>query len=118
MKQFETADISERLVGITPRHLNKFVQQGLAGIRPSIQAGKVRAQRRLFSEEDVFGIALIWMLFEAGLRADPIRRIQRQIVNAKKGSANDAAKRLIEQKAEYLLIIRQPRGPSKEPDAE
>ena len=72
---FETSDITELLVGITPAYLNTFLQRKLYGITASLQAGKVRDKRRLFNEEDVFRIAFVWILFEGGLRTQPIRRI-------------------------------------------
>ena len=72
MHEIDASDICERLVGITPIHLQNFVSRGAYGLRASVQSGKVRAQRRLFSREDVFGIALVWLLFESGLRGDPM----------------------------------------------
>ena len=109
----DSPDIIERLVGITPVYLNNFLQRNSYGLKSSVQTGKVRAQRRLFSREDVFGLALVWLLFESGLRGDPIARILNDIAGTKKANANLAAKELLESGADYLAIIRKPRGPAK-----
>jgi hypothetical protein len=109
----DAADISERLVGITPIYLQNFIQRGSYGLRASVKPGKVRSQRRLFSREDVFGIALVWLLFESGLRGDPIARVLNDIAGTKKANANLAAKKLLQSQSEYLLILRKSRGPSK-----
>jgi hypothetical protein len=113
--EIDAADISERLVGITPIYLQNFVSRGLYGLRASVKPGKVRAQRRLFSGKDVFGIALVWLLFEAGLRSDPIARVLNEIAGTKKANANLAAKNLLEGESDYLLILRNPRKPTKQP---
>jgi len=118
--QIDSADISERLVGITPICLNNFVQRGLFGLKPSIQSGKLRAKRRCFSRDDVFGIALVWLLFESGLRTVPIIGVLKDITKTPKANpnANLAAKKLLESGADYLLIVRQPRTPRKSPEEE
>jgi hypothetical protein len=113
---FDSADISERLVGITPIYLNNFLQRGLYGLKASVQPGEVRAKRRLFSREDVFGIALVWMLFESGLRTEPIIRVLKDVAGigkTAKPNANLAAKKLLDTETDYLLVIREPRRPSK-----
>lgn len=109
----DTADISERLVGITPVYLQNFLQRGSYGLRSSVSPGKVRSQRRLFSPEDVYGIALVWLLFESGLRGDPIARVLKDIGRTKKPDANKAADTLLENATDYILILRTPRRPSK-----
>jgi hypothetical protein len=109
------SDITERLVGITPVYLQNFVQRGSYGIRASVKSGQVRVQRRSFSADDVFGIALVWLLFESGLRSDPISRILNDIAGTKKANANLAAKTLLESRTEYLRIVREPRKPAKTP---
>src|SRR5216683_1907653 len=114
ISEIDASDISERLVGITPIYLQRFIQRGLYGLRASLKSGKVRAQRRSFSRDDVFGIALIWLLFESGMRTDPIIRVLNQVGNTKKADAKVAAKKLLESDADYLVIVRQPRGPAKE----
>lgn len=111
--EFTAADISERLVGITPIYLNNFLQRGLYGLKASVQRGEVRAKRRLFSREDVFGIAFVWILFESGLRTDPIIRVLKDITQTAKPNANLAAKKLLETETDYLLVVREPRRPSK-----
>ena len=116
--KIDSADISERLVGITPVYLNNFLQRedernGLYGLQASVRAGKLRKKRRLFSREDVFGIALVWLLFEAGMRTDPIIRVLKDIAGTNRPNPNLAAKKLLQQNAEYLLIVRHPRLPSK-----
>jgi hypothetical protein len=113
--EIDSADIAERLVGITPLYLQNFVQRGSYGIRASVKPGKVRSQRRLFSRDDVFGIALVWLLFEAGLRGEPLARVLNDITKTKKANANLAAKKLLESQTAYLLIVRKPRGPTKTP---
>jgi hypothetical protein len=113
--EIDASDITERLVGITQICLQNFVSRGLYGLRASVVAGKVRAQRRLFSRDDVFGIALVWLLFESGLRGDPLARVLNDIAGTKKANANLAAKKLLESGSDYLLIIRKPRGPTKRP---
>jgi hypothetical protein len=113
--EIDAADISERLVGITPTYLQNFIQRGSYGLRASVKPGKVRSQRRLFSREDVFGIALVWLLFESGLRGDPTARVLNDVAGTNKANANLAAKNLSQAKSEYLLILRKPRGPIKNP---
>ena len=117
--EIDSAEICERLVGITPIYLQNFVQRGRGryGLKASAQAGKWRERRRLFSRDDVFGIALVWLLFESGLRSDPIIRILKEIAGTKQPKANLAAKKLLESQAEYLVVVRQPRGPTKPPHA-
>jgi len=111
--EIDTADICERLVGITPVYLQNFLQRGSYGLRSSVSPGKVRSQRRLFSPEDVYAIALVWELFESGLRGDPIARILNDIAGTKKADANKAAAKLQEIEAAYILIVRTARRPSK-----
>jgi len=112
--EIDSADVTERLVGITPDYLNNFVQRGTFGLKASIRAGEVRARRRLFSHDDVYGAALVWLLFEAGFRTDPIIRILKDIVGAKQqATANLAARKLRDAGVLYLVIVRNARGPSK-----
>lgn len=111
--EIDAADICERLVGITPVYLQNFLQRGSYGLRSSVSPGKVRSQRRLFSVDDVYGIALVWELFESGLRGDPIARILKDVGGTKEADANKAAAKLLTNKSDYLLIFRTPRRPSK-----
>jgi hypothetical protein len=113
--EINNADICERLVGISHIYLQNFVSRGSYGLRASVVRGKVRAQRRLFSPEDVFGIALVWLLFESGMRGEPIARVLNDVAGTNKASANLAAKKLLHSKSEFLLILRKPRGPTKNP---
>jgi hypothetical protein len=111
MRAVETSEVADLLVGITPAYLNTFLQRKLYGIRASVQKGKVRKKHRLFSEADVFGIALVWMLFESGLRTDPIRRILKTLTGTKEADAVLGADALLKSKIEYILVVREPRRP-------
>src|SRR5215469_9215920 len=111
----DSADVTDRLVGITPVYLQNFISRGLYGLRASARPGKVREKRRLFSRDDVFGIALVWLLFESGLRTEPIARTLNEIAGTRKANANLAATKLLESHSDYLLIFRNPRGPTKSP---
>lgn len=111
--EIDAADICERLVGITPVYLQNFLQRGSYGLRSSVSPGKVRSKRRLFSPEDVYGIALVWLLLESGLRGDPIARILKDVARTKTVNANKAAEVLRSDGSDYLLVIRTPRRPSK-----
>jgi len=111
---FESGDLTERLVGIRPFYLNKFLERELYGIRASVRSGKIRKRRRWFSPDDVFGVALVWMLFESGLRPEPIKRALKQIAQTRIADANAAARKLRESDDDYLLILRQPRRPTSQ----
>jgi len=111
--EIDAADICERLVGITPVYLQNFLQRGSYGLRSSVSPGKARSQRRLFSVEDVYGIALVWELFESGLRGDTIARILNDVAGTKKADANRIAVKLREGEIAFLLIYRSARRPSK-----
>lgn len=106
---FESAEVME-IVGIKPNYLNKFVERRLYGIVPSDRMGTGRGSRRRFTTEDVFGIALVWCLFEAGLRAEVIKRVLRDVGHTKKAGANLAARKMREQGADFLLVERQTRS--------
>lgn len=112
--QIETSDLTDRLVGIRPVYLNRFIQRHQYGVRASAQEGKVREQRRKFNREDVFGIALVWLLFESGLRSEPIRWILRAIGKSRTADTNRAAQVLQRSGAEYLAYIRHSRRPGKQ----
>lgn len=109
--EIDASDIADRLVGITPIYLQNFISRGLHGLRASIV--KPSIVRRLFTRDDVFGIALVWLLCESGLRRAAIDRILNDIARTKKPDANLAARKLLELQAEYLVILCQPRGPTK-----
>jgi hypothetical protein len=106
---FESGELAG-LVGVKPFYLNKFIERGLYGIKPSIRPGRVRERRRLFSRDDLFGVALVWWLFESGLRAQVMQRVLKDIGKSGKADANSAAKRLLNQRAEFVVICREPRS--------
>ncbi len=99
-----------KAVGIQPLYLNKLVERKQYGIEPSVSAGEGRGSRRFFSEEDVYGIALVWWLFEGGLRSGTIQEVLDQICGGKKKStAVEAARFMFEDVADMLAIKREPR---------
>jgi len=108
---FESTEV-EWLVGISSIRLNKFLERKLYGLRPSIKAGIGRGRRRLFSREDVFGIALVWWLFQAGLRSPVIQDVLDNLAGRKHASANTAAAKLEAGPARGLLIQRRQRTPA------
>ena|SRR5712691_11334597 len=111
MPAFLTYDSNEvcELVGIGPLLLNKFVERGTYGIRPSVRSGKGRGGRRLFSPDDALGIALVWWLFESGLRSGVIQVVLDEICRPTKGVASAAAKKLVGQHIKTVRIRTQPR---------
>lgn len=113
MKTFSSWDIIDQLVGITPIYLNAFVQpnRNLYGIRATESEKQGDRKARIFNEADVFGIALAWMLFESGLRTEPIRRIMNELAGTKKANANKTAEVLMRRGTEYIVIVREPRRP-------
>jgi DNA-binding transcriptional MerR regulator len=90
-------------------YLNRFVERKLYGIEPSIRSGKGRGSRRWFSLEDLMGIALVWWLFESGLRTEVIKRILRVLGKSQKAYSKRAASSLRQSGAEVLIITREPR---------
>src|SRR5260370_5432897 len=111
MPTFLTFDSNEvcELVGIGPLLLNKFVERKTYGIQPSVRRGKGRGGRRLFSPDDVFGIALVWWLFESGLRSNVIQTALDEICRGERGVADQAAKKLIQKKIQVVRIQTHPR---------
>lgn len=106
---FQSAEVTE-VVGIQPLYLNKCIEREQYGIEASLRAGKGRGSRRLFSEEDVFGVALVWWLFESGLRSGAIQYVLNQICGGTlKSKASRASRILLERKAEVLVVRREPR---------
>jgi hypothetical protein len=87
---FDSSEVS-KVVGIPPIFLNKLIERGKYGIVPSIRSGRGRGSRRLFSADDAYGIALVWWLFEAGLRADAIQDALAQMFKAPKGTVRAVA---------------------------
>jgi hypothetical protein len=107
---FESTDLMA-LVGIHPTYLNKFIERGQYGIESSVRTGRGRGKRRLFDSEDVFGVALVWWLFESGLRSGAIQYALNQICGGHLGSkANDAAIILLEKDTKMLAIKREARS--------
>jgi hypothetical protein len=105
---FDSSAVSE-MVGIGSALLNKFVENRSYGIRPSIDPGQGRGGRRLFSLDDVLGIALVWWLFESGLRSGAIEVVLNNICNGEDAHTNEAAKKLTTVKTDVLRIHRTPR---------
>ena len=105
---FDSNEVSD-LVGITPIHLNTFVERNTYGVRPSVRRGKGRGGRRLFSADDVFGIALVWWLFESGLRPELIRLVLNEVCKPASGVATAAGKKLVEQEIQIVRIQSEPR---------
>jgi hypothetical protein len=110
---FESREI-ELFLGMPLNFLNRLVERGLHGIKPSLRSDVKTGGRRWFSTEDVFGIALVYWLFEAGLRAGSgkkrtsvIQNVLDEIVGKRDATANDAAKRLGEAQMAMLVIIQQ-----------
>jgi hypothetical protein len=66
---FESRDVI-RFTRIPATYLNKFLEHNR--IRASIRQGEGRGSRRLFTKQDVLGIALMWALFQTGLRSKVI----------------------------------------------
>jgi hypothetical protein len=106
----ESTEVAE-VVGVSPIQLNKLVEREQYGVAPSIRSGKGRGSRRLFSEGDVYGVALVWWLFEAGLRSEAIRDVLKHIARAgRKDIASDAALVVLLGKFEMIVIRREPRS--------
>jgi hypothetical protein len=115
---FDSTEVTT-VVGISTILLNKFVERKSYGIEPSIRAGKGPGSRRLFSDEDVMGIALVWWLFEAGLRSEAIEDIIAELcVDVPNVSATDAAWTLVNGKYGQIAIKREPRISAKSRSAD
>jgi hypothetical protein len=69
---FESRDVI-RFTRIPATYLNKFLEHNR--IRASIRQGEGRGSRRLFTKQDVLGIALMWALFQTGLRSKVITEV-------------------------------------------
>ena len=110
---FESRELTAT-IGMSANFLNRLVERGLHGIKPSVRADVSTGGRRWFSKEDVFGIALVYWLFEAGLRAGSgkartsvIQDVLDQIAQKRNATANEAAKRLYETDTAVLVIIQE-----------
>jgi hypothetical protein len=114
---FESSAVTA-LVGIQPVHLNTFIERKLYGIAPSVRAETGRGGRRIFSETDVFGIGLVWWLFESGLRSQTIQAVLSKTTESKQeATANDAAIALIQGATTLLLVDSHPRTGSPGEDS-
>jgi hypothetical protein len=71
---FESRDVI-RFTRIPATYLNKFLEHNR--VRASIRQGEGRGSRRLFTKYDVLGIALMWALFQTGLRSKVITELLR-----------------------------------------
>lgn len=101
---FSSHDVTE-MVGITPVYLNALVHRKLYGISASISDRHGEIRVRIFSEADVYGVALVWVLFESGLRTQSIKEILLQLVHI--NNANAAAEYLMRPGSAHLVIIRE-----------
>jgi hypothetical protein len=91
---FGTSEVL-KITGIPANTLNKLVERGSFGIAPSVRIGKGRGSRRVFGTHDIFGVALVWWLTQAGLRSAVIGRVLRQISPAHRNLAANAAGTLL-----------------------
>lgn len=107
-----------RLIGIQPTLLNKFIQRGKYGLDASAKSGSGQGRERRFADQDLYGVALVYWLFESGLRSETIQYVLNQICSGKLNSrANDAALNLLRSGGEALVVTRLPRtGYAKHPE--
>lgn len=103
---FETWQVTDILVGIPPKYLNMFLQRKLYGITARISGRRGEKNSRRFDTAEVFGIGLAWMLFQSGLRTEPIRKILCEIAETKVANAREAAQVLGQAQLRYLAIFR------------
>lgn len=104
---FEAGEVC-RVVGITSINLNKLVERGSYGVAPSVRAGRGRGSRRRFSEDDIYGIALVGWMQVIGLRKKAIEDMLRVVSGRKKVSASEAARILRSKKVEFLIFQIEP----------
>lgn len=106
-KAFTSHDVID-ITGITPIQLNALVHRKLYGIKASISGPGRKV--RIFDENDVYAIALVWGFFESGLRTQQIRAILKEFSNDRTVDAKYTAQALLEDpQSDYIVIIRQPR---------
>jgi hypothetical protein len=115
---FETRDMI-RFTGIPASYLNKFIEHRSCGIKPSIREGSGRGTRRLFSDDDALGIALVWSLFQAGLRSRVISQVLQAYLEGPEGPqglATEAAEKMDGEcsalNKQMVLVIRRSLGRS------
>ena len=107
IRAFSSPDVVA-LVGITPIQLNALVTRKLYKIKPSISG--TRRKVRIFDEQDVFGIALVWALFQSGLRTEQIRTILKDLAETREADARYTAQGLLESvRGDYIVVIGEPR---------
>ena len=111
-KIFQTSDVL-RLVGIRLIYLNKFVERKLYGIKPYVRSGRGRGSRRIFSSGDVRAIALVWWLFESGLRAKVIQDILKQLSGSNAPSSYEATNSILNSGCDLLVVTRLPRSATR-----
>ena len=111
---FESWHVTDVIVGIPALYLNMFLKRKLYGITASVSGRRGTKSSRRFDEDSVFGIALVWMLFESGLRTEPIRRILNEIAENTRADAIEAAQVLLSAQVSYLVIIRELRNQGHE----
>jgi hypothetical protein len=107
---FSSSDVTA-MVGITPIYLNALVHRKVYGIAASISDRHGEIKVRIFSAEDLFGVALVWTLFESGLRPPSIREVLQQLVE--EPNAKLAAEFLAHSEVDYLGIIRESAKPKR-----
>ena len=101
------------LVGIDPIYLNTLAHRKDYQIKASISESVGQKKLRVFSKADVYGIALVWMLFECGLRMQTIKEVLMNLVDTDRPDANAAAEYLSEPGRAHLVIIRESRRRKK-----
>jgi hypothetical protein len=110
-RAFTSQEVVE-LVGVTPIQLNALVMRTLYGIKASVSGRGAKV--RLFDEADVYGIALVWALFESGLRTQQVRTILNDLAETRKPNAKHTAQGLLEiPGSAYIVVIHEPRRSSK-----
>lgn len=106
-RAFSSADVT-RLLGMSPIYLNALVHRGLYGIVASISE-RSEGKARIFDEEDVIGIGLVWTLFQSGLRTQQIRAILKKLGKTREADAKHTTNKLSGlRSADCLLVIREP----------
>ena len=110
---FESSEVCN-LLGIKPFYLNKFIERRQYGINPSVGRKRGRGSRRRFSWDDLIAVALVWWLFESGLRSDVIGRVLRDLGNSIRADATLAAKKTLESPDLLLVVMRELESPQRQ----
>jgi len=75
MRVFQATEIA-RIVGMPSARVSKFAETAAYGIKPSISTGGGRqGTRRLYNQADLLKIAVVWWLYQVGLRAQLIKGV-------------------------------------------